>query len=96
MGEPEVCVFAAIRLNDGPRIQARRHHECLRLIAALGLSRHGAEQGFVTNHGRFVDRLEGRRLQDAAGIPSAAEGGYRGEMLFSEDLPESYEPGGER
>ena len=40
----------------------------------------------VTSRNRFVSRKEGRQLQDAAGIPSAAEGGYRGDSLYSEDL----------
>lgn len=43
-------------------------------------------QGFITNRGRFVSRTEGRKLQDAAGIPSADREGYRGNTLFSEDL----------
>ncbi len=44
------------------------------------------EQGFVTSAGRFVNRAEGRRLQDAAGVSSVAPGGYRGGLLYSEDL----------
>jgi hypothetical protein len=44
------------------------------------------DQGFITSRGRYVDRKEGMRLQIAAGIESVAEGGYRAETLFSEDL----------
>lgn len=43
-------------------------------------------QGFMTSANRYVGREEGMRLQRAAGIESAAEGGYRGKILFSEDL----------
>lgn len=42
-------------------------------------------QGFVTSLNRYVTRAEGFALQKAAGIESAAKGGYRG-TLFSEDL----------
>jgi hypothetical protein len=43
-------------------------------------------QGFITSTNRFVDRFEGFRLQEAAGIESVAKDGYRGRQLFSEDL----------
>lgn len=44
------------------------------------------EQGFVTSKNRYVTREEGLALQKDAGIESVAEGGYRGNILFSEDL----------
>jgi hypothetical protein len=43
-------------------------------------------QGFITSRNRFVNRSEARELQEAAGIASVAPGGYRGDLLFSEDL----------
>ncbi|MGE3278053.1 MAG: hypothetical protein AB7O67_23320 [Vicinamibacterales bacterium] len=43
-------------------------------------------QGFVTSRGRYVTRSEGRQLQEAAGIGSVSPSGYRGDLLFSEDL----------
>lgn len=49
-------------------------------------------QGFITSKNRFVTREVGRKLQDAAGIRSAAKPdkhfptGYRYKTLFSEDL----------
>jgi hypothetical protein len=84
--KPETCVCAAIVLTDGTVIQGRRHHNCLGAIHNLDLSRVGSTQGFITSTGRFVEREEGRKLQDAAGIPSADPGGYRGDTLYSEDL----------
>lgn len=44
------------------------------------------EQGFVTSKGRYVSRKEGRLIQDSLGIESVAEGEYRGNELYSEDL----------
>lgn len=44
-------------------------------------------QGFVTTTGRFVDRFEGRKIQELAGIKSASKDGYNQTgTLFSEDL----------
>ncbi len=83
---PETCVRAAIKLADGTVIEGKRHHLCLREAFGRGLSITGHEQGFVTSAGRFVNRAEGRRLQDAAGVSSVAPGGYRGGLLYSEDL----------
>jgi hypothetical protein len=86
-GSPEVCVCAAIRMNKrGLTFYGRRHGDCLARMKEIGYPHKYSEQGFLTSDGRFVDRLEGRRLQDAAGIQSVAEGGYRGNTLFSEDL----------
>ena len=90
--EREICICAAIRLPSGRIVRGHRHPHCLE--AAGGMSYKDttaeqirlAEQGFVTSRNRFVDRVEGRRLQEAAGVPSAALGGYRLDMLFSEDL----------
>lgn len=83
---PEVCVCAAIKLKNGKVFSGRRHGECLVLAFFLGFDHRRAIQGFVTSKGRFVDRLEGRKLQDAAGIPSHDPRGYRGDSLYSEDL----------
>ena len=82
----EHCVCAAIRLADGSVHVGKRHGNCLKLIAAKDLDRHGHVQGFMTSLGRFVTREEGRELQDAAGLASADPEGYRGRTLFSEDL----------
>lgn len=85
----EVCVAAAIRLRDGTVVQGRRHHDCFANAAEQGHQQAAiqqSEQGFVTSTGRFVDRRIGRCVQEMAGVPSAALGGYRYDILFSEDL----------
>lgn len=82
VGTPgEVCLVAAVRVGTQV-IRCHRHHQGLALLT--GHER--AEQGFVTTTGRFVGRDEGRQLQAAAGVPSVAPGGYRGDLLYSEDL----------
>ncbi len=86
---PEVCVCAAIRLPDLTEIRGRRHHDCFSEALARGYhlgSLRRCLQGFRTSHGRFVSREEGRKIQDAAGIPSASPRGYVADTLFSEDL----------
>lgn len=82
----ETCIGAAIRLSDGTVIKGKRHNDCLTVAFFLGYDHRGSTQGFLTSTGRFVDREDGRRLQDAAEIPSADPNGYRGGVLFSEDL----------
>lgn len=90
----EVCICAAVVL-DSEVVRGNRHTDAMRTALDLkawreenGRLTRGGElvQGFVTSRGRFVDREEGLRLQLAAGIASMAEGGYRGNILFSEDL----------
>lgn len=85
----EVCICAAIRTPAGRIIRGQRHYDCLRTAMAIpGVMPDDvrtAEQGFVTSRNRFVDRQQGLQLQLAAGIQSAADG-YRGNLLFSEDL----------
>ncbi len=87
--KPEVCVCAAVKADDGEVVRGKRHCDCIKTIIK-GLDKcplsSSDAQGFVTSLGRFVTREEGRRLQDAAGIPSKAAGGYRRDTLFSEDL----------
>lgn len=89
----EVCICAAIKLDDGRVLRGHRHHDCFRTLsglrqvdAAIPSGLIGIEQGFVTSRNRFVDRREGFRLQLAAGIESVSRDGYRGGQLFSEDL----------
>lgn len=84
---PEVCICAAVLATNGQVIVGRRHGDCLHRLADLGLPRVGFEaQGFLTSRNRYVTRREGRQLQEAAGIRSYSSDGYRGDLLFSEDL----------
>ena len=86
----EICICASILMPDGYIVNGHRH--CDAIHAALGIPRYtkddvcNAEQGFTTSANRFVTREEGRKLQDAAGIPSKDPHGYMPNTLFSEDL----------
>ena len=82
----EICICAAILCEDGQIIRGHRHADCLHNMYHREVKLKEKEQGFITSHNRFVGRQEGRMLQDEAGIPSADPEGYRGGLLFSEDL----------
>lgn len=85
--EPERCICAAVRLDDGRVFYGHRHVDAMR--AARSYGQHGRvtarQQGFVTTAGRYVARAEALMLQEMAGIPSA-RGGYAKGYLVSEDL----------
>jgi hypothetical protein len=82
----EICICAAIKTPAGI-IRGHRHGDCFYVMQKKGIDRSQDEvQGFMTSMNRFVDRNEGRRLQDKAGIASASPEGYEFETLFSEDL----------
>lgn len=89
---PETCICAAVRLADGYIVRGHRHNDCMRTARdradANGSVYTRPAQGFLTTRGRFVDRVEGLRLQLAAGIQSAdpARGGEYQTQLYSEDL----------
>lgn len=82
----EVCICSAILLKDGRIMRGERHCDCYALMQRKGITdREEAEQGFITSNNRFVDRNEGLKLQQNAGIKSADPEGYR-YQLYSEDL----------
>lgn len=92
---PEIVICAAVKSTTGFIVRAQRHGDCIFLMAEgrvyengqkLTPGRKQEDQGFITSTGRFVTREEGRKLQDAAGIPSASPEGYMPGTLFSEDL----------
>src|SRR5512146_2217657 len=76
----EICLCAAIKTASGRIYPGRRHGHCAVSIYYLEneeeKKKTGQVQGFLTSKGRFVDRVEGLRLQKAAGIKSAAPEGY--------------------
>lgn len=80
----ETCVCAAIQLADGRVIRGHRHHDCIETATLLNAEKTSHVQGFLTSQGRFVDRQEAMVLQKTVGIKSIC--GYRGDILFSEDL----------
>ncbi len=89
MAEPprhEVCICAAVQTLSGRVFRGHRHVHCFRAAEDAGESLKNHMQGFITSTGRFVHRLDGRELQEAAGIDSVHPDGYRGDLLFSEDL----------
>lgn len=86
----EICICAAVKSTDGEIIRCHRHAYGLHVIIAdhMKLPARGRDaQGFITSRNRFVDRVEGRALQIAAGVESAYPGGWVSSTeLFSEDL----------
>lgn len=84
----EIVICAAVKTITGEIFRGHRHADCFLAIRNAGrkIDSSADAQGFITSSNRFVTRLEGRKLQDAAGIPSVAEDGYQGNTLYSEDL----------
>lgn len=87
----EVVVCAAVLASDGTVYRGHRHGHAMQAARDEKKKLHEGtiQQGFITSRNRYVSREEARKLQDAAGIPSADQEGYRGSTLFSEDL---YQP----
>jgi hypothetical protein len=89
---PEVCICAAVRMNDGYIVRGHRHADAIRTASKIPKYKDERpclrNQGFVTSQGRYVDRLEGAKLQKAAGIKSKMPEGqeYLHGELYSEDL----------
>ncbi len=93
MDEREMITAAAMRTEDGTVMALAppaRHNDVMRWMIDRGLGSDGiamSDQGFVTNHGRWVDRFEALAIAKEAGqvvehrrlVPGLAE-------LFSEDL----------
>lgn len=91
MPGPEVIIGSAIRHPDGTVYAAdcpARHHHVIRHMAELGQAGHQnlKDQGFLTNHGRYVDRVEGfviastqNQIIEKSGNPDTPE-------LYSEDV----------
>ena len=91
--EKEICICAAIKMKDDYIIRGHRHSDCIRTAEQIPRYKKdgrpfGENQGFVTSRNRYVDRIEGAKLQKAAGIESKMPEGqesFHGE-LYSEDL----------
>lgn len=86
--DKEIVICAAVKATNGKAYRGHRHGDCMHAIITRGLKISDARdsQGFITSKNRYVTREVGRKLQEAAGIPSADPEGYRGTTLFSEDL----------
>jgi hypothetical protein len=88
----EICISAAIRMKDGYIIKGHRHADCIETMKRIPKYKKewafGENQGFITSANRYVSRIEGAKLQKAAGIKSIMPEGQEflhGE-LYSEDL----------
>jgi hypothetical protein len=86
--EKEICICAAVLTEDGIVVKGHRHCDCFMVMEHMGKKpKYDIDyQGFITSKGRYVNREEGRKLQDKAGILSVDREGYRGDTLYSEDL----------
>lgn len=86
--EKEICICAAVIADDGTIVRGHRHGDCIVAIHNMGKKEkiYPMSQGFITSRNRYVTRWEGRQLQKKAGIKSVDPGGYRYDILFSEDL----------
>lgn len=86
----EICICAAVRTKNGYIVRGHRHSDAMRVVRGMPDYKdehpYGKDQGFVTSLNRYVDRIEGMKLQLDAGIPSADPLGYRSDELYSEDL----------
>lgn len=86
--QPEVCICAALLLDNGRIIRGHRHDDCMHYLHKSGHQGRVTQemQGFVTSRNRWVSREEGARLQNAAGVVSAMTQQPISGILFSEDL----------
>ena len=85
----EICICAAVICTDGTVIRGHRHRDCFDTIIRKGkkIAKFLDAQGFITSKNRFVNREQGFKLQQAAGVKSANPEGYnKAGWLFSEDL----------
>jgi len=72
---------------EGCVYTGKRHHDCIaRIIRETGAKKVERKwpQGFVTEDGEFVDRVEGGKIALAAGQITKLK--YSLTLLFSEDL----------
>jgi hypothetical protein len=77
-------------IMDGDKPHAmwplNRHHDIIRELVRLGRETPiKGEQGFLTSTGRFVDRIEARKIALACGQIEEGKSHHK-EKLFSEDL----------
>ncbi len=86
----ERIACAALRLPAGSIVSVEpplRHYHARQEARRLGhffAEIHGAEEGYLTNGGRFVGPREGARIADEIGQRKARLGS--GEMLMAEEL----------
>jgi len=84
----EHCICAAVKDVHGNIMRGQRHSDCIQAILNRKSKprKTSGSQGFITSTGRYINRVEGKKLQKEAGIASVDYDGYRGNKLYSEDL----------
>lgn len=78
---------AAIKSSNGKIFSVERpgrHHDVIALMAKLGHKKPLGIQGFITDKGKFVDRIEGLKIAKDNNQIIKKNGNAK--MLFSEDL----------
>lgn len=91
--EQELIICAAIRIGENVW-RGHRHGHALQAMRDEMLWEHTQkeitamkkEEGFITSKNRYVGREEARKIHEAGGFKSVDKDGYRGDILFSEDL----------
>ncbi len=86
---PERIIHSAIRHPDGTIYSVQspgRHHHCIGLMARYGTAgtANTRNQGFITNFGRYVDRIEGLAIAIKADQIIRKTGSAH--LLFSDDI----------
>lgn len=94
MNEKIVC--AAVYCNDGVFhesdygfssgfvVGGHRHRNCHAIMFIANKSQYPLTDGFITSSGRFVDRIEARKIALKSG--QITDDSFDPELLFSEDL----------
>jgi hypothetical protein len=72
---------AAIKMGSASWV-GKRHSDCIKAMTDCGFKVGNWPQGFMTTHGRFVDRKEALKIAIAAGQVKNS----KHNILFSEDL----------
>ena len=87
--DQEIVICSAVKSGDGLIVRGHRHCDCYhnfslrpKYQAGMGIY----EDGFITSRNRFVGREEALKIQILAGKKSNDPNGYRGNILYSEDL----------
>jgi len=87
--EKEICICAAVITEDGIIVQGHRHCDCIHTIRRMRKKpkSDSLSQGFITSKNRYVNRIQGYKLQVKAGIKSIdKKHPYLNGELYSEDL----------
>ena len=83
----EYITKVAMKTEDGmvyAMSKPKRHHDIINMLSEIYPTPIKGEQGFITNTGRFVDRIEAKviAIRENQLIPRAG----KTKRLFSEDL----------